>query len=93
MAPVDAGAAANENPANDVGAKPLDRSCYVRGENGVVRYYLEGPPRDGELAYLEGQPVIGPDGRMVVRDEVPQSAIPPRILRASPCPPGKHHLL
>jgi hypothetical protein len=92
LTPVNAGAAANEKPESDVGAKPLDRSCYVRDESGVVRYYLEGPLRDGELPYLEGQPIIGPDGRTVVRDEVPQSAIPPRILRAPPCPPGKHHL-
>jgi hypothetical protein len=84
--------ASNENPGNDTGAKPLDRSCYVREEDGLVRYYLEGPVRDGELPYLQGQPVTGPDGKMLVRDEVPESAIPPRILRAPPCPPGKHHL-
>jgi len=92
LAPVDARAAANEKPRDDGGGKPLDRSCYVREEDGVVRYYLEGPLRDGELPYLEGQPIMGADGRMIVRDEVPQSAIPPRILRAPPCPPGKHHL-
>jgi hypothetical protein len=84
--------ASKENPGNDTGAKPLDRSCYVREEDGLVRYYLEGPVRDGELPYLQGQPVTGPDGKMLVRDEVPESAIPPRILRAPPCPPGKHHL-
>jgi hypothetical protein len=84
--------ASNENPGNDAGAKPLDRSCYAREEDGLVRYYLEGPVRDGELPYLQGQPVTGPDGKMLVRDEVPESAIPPRILRAPPCPPGKHHL-
>ncbi len=88
----DTRAAFNEQPANDVGAKPLDRSCYVREEDGLVRYYLEGPPRDGELPYLQGQPIIAADGRLVVRDEAPQSSIPPRILRAPPCPPGKHHL-
>jgi hypothetical protein len=85
-------AALNEQPANAVGAKPLDRSCYVREEDGLVRYYLEGPPRDGELPYLQGQPIIGVDGRLVVRDEVPESSIPLRILRAPACPPGKHHL-
>ena len=85
-------AALNEQPANDAAAKPLDRSCYVREEDGLVRYYLEGPPRDGELPYLQGQPIIGVDGRLVVRDEVPGSSIPQRILRAPPCPPGKHHL-
>jgi hypothetical protein len=88
----DALAALNEQPPSDVGVKPFDRSCYVRDEDGVVRYYLEGPLRDGELPFLQGQPVIGADGRMVMRDDVPQSAIPPRILRALPCPPGKHHL-
>jgi hypothetical protein len=88
----DAWAALNEQPANDAAAKPLDRSCYVREEDGLVRYYLEGPPRDGELPYLQGQPIIGADGRLVVRDEVPRSSIPLRILRAPPCPPGKHHL-
>ena len=45
--------------------------AYVREEDGLVRYYLEGPPRDGELPYLQGQPLIGADGRLVVRDEVP----------------------
>ena len=85
-------AALNEQAPNDVGVKPLDRSCYVREEGGLVRYYLEGPPRDGELPYLQGQPIIGADGRLVVRDEVPESSIPLRILRAPPCPPGKHHL-
>jgi hypothetical protein len=88
----DAWAILNEQPANDAVAKPLDRSCYVREEDGLVRYYLEGPPRDGELPYLQGQPIIGTDGRLVVRDEVPESSIPLRILRAPPCPPGKHHL-
>ena len=78
-------------PGTDGEDKPLDKSCYVR-EDGLVRYYLEGPLRDGELPYLQGQPVTGPDGRTVVRDEVPESAIPPRILHAPPCPPGKHHL-
>jgi hypothetical protein len=72
----DAWAALNEQPANDVGVKPLDRSCYVREEDGLARYYLEGPPRDGELPYLQGQPIIGADGRPIVRDEVPQSSIP-----------------
>ena len=79
-------------PGDDGDTKPLDRSCYARGEDGLVRYYLEGPPRDGELPYLQGQPVGGPDGKIVSRDEVPESGIPPRILRAPPCPPGKHHL-
>jgi hypothetical protein len=79
-------------PENDGETKPADRSCYVRGEDGLVRYYLEGPLRDGELPYLQGQPVTGPDGKVVVRNEIPESAIPPRILRAPPCPPGKHHL-
>jgi hypothetical protein len=88
----DAWAALDEQAPNDAVAKPLDRSCYVREENGLVRYYLEGPPRDGELPYLQGQPIIGADGRRVVRDEAPQSSIPLRILRAPPCPPGKHHL-
>jgi hypothetical protein len=82
----------NEQPENASGAKPLDRSCYVRAEDGEVRFYLEGPLRDGELPYLQGQPLIGTDGKLVFRDEVPQSAIPPRILRAPPCPSGKHHL-
>ena len=88
----DAWAARDEQAPNDFGVKPLDRSCYVREEDGLVRYYLEGPPRDGELPYLQGQPLIGTDGRLVVRDEVPESSIPLRILRAPPCPPGKHHL-
>ena len=88
----DTWAALDAQAPNDVGVKPLDRSCYVREEDGVVRYYLEGPPRDGELPYLQGQPIIGADGRLVVRDEVPGSSIPQRILRAAPCPPGKHHL-
>ena len=88
----DTWAALNEQPGNDVGAKPLDRSCYIREEDGSVRYYLEGPPRDGELPYLQGQPIVGADGKLVLRDDVPQSSIPPRILRAPPCPPGKHHL-
>jgi len=82
----------DRQPENVSGARPLDRSCYVRAEDGAVRYYLDGPMRDGELAYLQGQPVVGSDGKVVLRDEVPQSAIPPRILRAPPCPPGKHHL-
>ena len=85
-------AALNEQPANDAAAKPMDRSCYVREEDGLVRYYLEGPPRDGELPYLQGQPIIGADGGLVVRDEVPGSSIPLRIMRAPPCPPGKRHL-
>src|ERR1700730_5958024 len=89
----DTRAALNEQPANDVGVKPLDRSCYVREEDGLVRYYLEDQPGAWELPYLQGQPIIGADGRLVVRDEVPQSSIPLRILRAPPCPPGKHHLL
>jgi hypothetical protein len=84
--------AVNEQPENVSGAKALDRSCYVRAEDGAVHFYLEGPLRDGELPYLQGQPVIGTDGELVFRDEVPQSAIPPRILRAPACPPGKHHL-
>ena len=84
--------AANDKPGNDASAKPLDRSCYVREEDGLVRYYLEGPLRDGELPYLQGQTVTGADGKVVVRNEAPESAIPPRILRAPPCPPGKHHL-
>jgi hypothetical protein len=84
--------ASNEKPANDAGAKPLDRSCYVREADGLVHYYLEGPLRDGELPYLQGQPITGRDGNVVVRNEVPESAIPPRILRAPPCPPGKRHL-
>jgi hypothetical protein len=84
--------AVNEQPENVSGAKPLDRSCYVRAEDGEVHFYLEGPLRDGELPYLQGQPFIGTDGKPVFRDEVPQSAIPPRILRAPLCPPGKHHL-
>jgi hypothetical protein len=46
----------------------------------------------GKLPYLQGQPIIGADGGLVVRDEVPESSIPLRILRAPPCPPGKHHL-
>ena len=87
-------AALNEipKPGADGDARPLDRSCYVREENGLVRYYLDGPLRDGELPYLQGQPVAGPDGQVVTRDEIPDSAIPPRILRAPPCPLGKHHL-
>ena len=88
----DAWAALNEQPATDAGIKPLDRSCYVREEDGLVRYYLEGPLRDGELPYIQGQPVIRADGGLVMRDEVPETSIPPRILRALPCPPGKHHL-
>jgi len=80
-------------PGNDPAAKPLDRSCYVRDDGGAVRYYLEGPLRDGELPYLQGQPITGPDGKTALRSEFPQSDIPPRILRALPCPPGKHHLL
>ena len=87
-------AALNEiaRPGTEGDTKPPDKSCYVRGEDGLVRYYLEGPLRDGELPYLQGQPVAGPDGKVVVRNEAPESAIPPRILRALPCPPGKHHL-
>ena len=87
-------AALNEIPkaGSDAAAKPSDRSCYVRDEDGSVRYYLEGPLRDGELPYLQGQPITGADGKLVVRSEVPESDIPPRILRAPPCPPGKHHL-
>jgi len=90
----DGRAALNETakPGADGEAKSFDKSCYVRGEDGLVRYYLEGPLRDGELPYLQGQPVSGRDGEMIVRDEVPESAIPPRILHALPCPPGKHHL-
>ena len=90
----DSRAALNEIPklGTDGDAKPLDRSCYVREEDGLVRYYLEGPLRDGELPYLQGQPVTGADGKAVMRNEAPESAIPPRILRAPPCPPGKHHL-
>lgn len=90
----DTGAASNETtkPGGDAAAKPSDKSCYVRQEDGLVRYYLEGPLRDGELPYLQGQPITGADGKMVLRDEVPQSDIPPRILRAPPCPPGRHHL-
>jgi hypothetical protein len=84
--------ASNEKPGNDAGAKPLDRSCYVREEDGLVRYYLDGPLRDGELPYLQGQPITGADGKVVVRNEVPEAAIPQRILRAPPCPLGKHHL-
>src|ERR1700730_15114323 len=84
----DAWAALNEQPANDAAAKPLDRSCYVREEDGLVRYYLEGPPRHGELPYLQGQPIIGADGGLVVRDEVPGSSIPLRILRAPPVRPA-----
>jgi hypothetical protein len=79
-------------PGNDGDAKPPDKSCYVRAEDGLVRYYLEGPLRDGELPFLQGQPITGVDGKAVVRNEVPESAIPPRILRAQPCPPGKRHL-
>jgi hypothetical protein len=82
----------NEQPRDDTVAKPPDKSCYVRGEDGDIRYYLEGPLRDGELPYLQGRPIAGADGKLAVRDEVPQSAIPPRIMRAQPCPPGKHHL-
>jgi hypothetical protein len=82
----------NEPPENDTGAKPADKSCYVRQENGEVRFYLEGPLRDGELPYLEGRPIAGADGKLAIHEEIPQSAIPPRILRAPPCPPGKHHL-
>jgi hypothetical protein len=82
----------NDPPEDDAGAKPADKSCYVRGEDGDIRYYLDGPLRDGELPYLQGRPIMGADGKLVLRDEVPQSAIPPRILRAPPCPPGKHHL-
>ena len=90
----DGRAALNETakPGADGEAESLDKSCYVRGGDGLVRYYLEGPLRDGELPYLQGQPVSGRDGQMIVRDEVPESAIPPRILHALPCPPGKHHL-
>jgi hypothetical protein len=84
--------AINEEPENASSAKPLDRSCFVREEDGAVRYYLDGPLRDGELPYLQGRPIPGADGKLAVREEVPQSAIPPRILRAPPCPPGKHHL-
>jgi hypothetical protein len=82
----------NEPPEDDTGAKPQDKSCYVRGEDGEVRFYLDGPLRDGELPYLQGRLMAGPGGKLALRDEIPQSAIPPRILRAPPCPPGKHHL-
>ena len=82
----------NEPPRDGAGAKAADKSCYVREENGEVRFYLDGPLRDGELPYLQGRPIAGADGKLAVRDEVPQSAIPPRIMRAQPCPPGKHHL-
>jgi hypothetical protein len=79
-------------PESEIETKPADRSCYVRGEDGLVRYYLEGPLREGELPYLQGLPITGADGKVLVRNEVPESAIPPRILQAPPCPPGKHHL-
>jgi hypothetical protein len=92
IAKADTHYAMNEQLENASGAKALDRSCYVRAEDGEVHFYLEGPLRDGELPYLQGQPFIGAGGKLVFRDEVPQSAIPPRILRAPPCPPGKHHL-
>jgi hypothetical protein len=82
----------NEPPEGDTGANIHDKSCYVRGDDGDIRYYLDGPLRDGELPYLQGRPIMGADGKLAIRDEVPQSAIPPRILRAPPCPPGKHHL-
>jgi hypothetical protein len=84
--------ASNDKRGNDAGAKPFDRSCYVREEDGLVRYYLEGPLREGELPYLQGLPITGPDGKVVVRNEIPKSNIPARILQALPCPPGKHHL-
>jgi hypothetical protein len=35
-------AALDVQAPNDFGVKPLDRSCYVREEDGLVRYYLEG---------------------------------------------------
>jgi len=82
----------NEPAEDDIPAKPADKSCYVREENGEVRFYLEGPLHDGELPYLQGRPIAGADGKLLIHAEVPQSAIPPRILRAPPCPPGKHHL-
>jgi hypothetical protein len=84
--------ASNDKRRNDAGAKPFDRSCYVREEDGFVRYYLEGPLREGELPYLQGLPITGADGKVVVHNEIPESAIPARILQALPCPPGKHHL-
>ena len=84
--------AVNQDPESDSGARAMDRSCYVREEDGGVRYYLDGPLRDGELPYLQGQPIVGTDGKLVLRGDVPRSAIPPRILRAPPCPPGKLHL-
>ena len=77
---------------NDSGAKPFDRSCYVREADGLVRYYLEGPLREGELPYLQGLPITEPDGKVVVRNAIPKSNIRARILQALPCPPGKHHL-
>jgi hypothetical protein len=88
VARADGRLALNAQPGNDAGAKPPDRSCYVRDEDGNIRYYLEAPLRDGELLWLQGQPVIGADGKLVARDDVPQSAIPPRILRSPPCPAG-----
>jgi hypothetical protein len=81
-----------ENAMNTPPPASADHSCYVRGDNGSIRYYLDGPPRDGELAFLQGQPITESTGKVVVRNEAPESDIPPRILRAQPCPPGKHHL-
>jgi hypothetical protein len=81
--------ASNDKHGNDAGAKPSDRSCYVREEDGLVRYYLEGPPREGELPYLQGLPITGADGKVVVRNEIPESAIPARILQGASLPAGQ----
>ena len=56
----------NEPPEDDAGARPADKSCYVREENGEVRFYLDGPLHDGELPYLQSRPIVGGDGRLVV---------------------------
>jgi hypothetical protein len=64
--------ASNDKRGNDAGAKPFDRSCYVQEKDGLVRYYLEGPLREGELPYLQGLPITGPDGKVVVRKRNPQ---------------------
>jgi hypothetical protein len=42
-------AAVGEDPEAVVINKPIDRSCFIRGEDGTLRYYLDGPMRDGEL--------------------------------------------
>ena len=71
-------------PGNDPAAKPFDRSCYVRDDDGEVRYYLEGPLRDGELPYLQGQPISGQTARWRY-GRVPRIRYPAAHLAGASC--------